>query len=388
MSGMNSRAAEFMAMLERYRAGKATAEESAFINSYFEQMERQPDILDNYSAEEKEILRQELWVKLKEEMHPVAVSDEGHLWRNANWRVAAAIALLVAMTGLTYKLIKHHKHAATISDPVMLAGNDIQPGGNRATLTLADGSVIGLDSARNGRLAKQGNAAVLKVGTGELVYSTQGAGTDSMEYNLLTTPVAGQYKLVLPDSSIVWLNSSSSLRYPSNFAGRERRVTLTGEGYFEVKHRETQPFIVDVGSIEVRDLGTEFNINSYSDEPGVQTTLINGLASVTSKGKTFSLSPGEAVLARATTMEKVSPSIASVTGWKNGMFLFEKERLDNIMRQVARWYDAEIIFEKPIDKYFVASIPRNVPVSRLLHLFEETGGVHFTIDGKTITVKP
>src|SRR5579875_3491119 len=197
------------------------------------------------------------------------------------WWMSAAAALILVLCGWWF--MANRKTINSPSVAIIPKSDDVAPGGNRAILTLADGKKVILDTANNGAVSKQGNVTVIKL-NGQLAYqnsTSQPLNPSTVQYNTITTPKGGQYQLVLSDGSKVWLNAASSLRFPTAFVGKERRVELTGEGYFEVVHNAEKPFIVKVHTPsgdggDVQDIGTQFNINSYSDEPSVKTTLLEG----------------------------------------------------------------------------------------------------------------
>lgn len=307
------------------------------------------------------------------------------------WTLKIAAACVVGFIALsTFFWLKNTKEpiAQTQINNIKYK-NDIQPGGNKALLTLADGSSIVLDDAQNGVLAQQGNTKVMKQ-NGKLHYSTSKSGPGKIGYNTITTPRGGQYQVELPDGSKVWLNAASSLRCPTAFTGKERRVEISGEVYFEVAKNKAMPFIVDVNGAEIQVLGTHFNVMSYDDEPMMYTTLLEGSVRFTSNGDYTVLKPGQqSQLARNGKFTTVSDvNLASVVAWKNGLFDFEGLDLETIARQLSRWYKVEVVYNRKIDDLFYAKIPRSTRLSDVLKALELTGKVHFEIDGTKIRVLP
>jgi len=308
--------------------------------------------------------------------------------------VAAAFFLILLSYGL-YNLLPSSKPLA-VSENILAKINPekgILPGGNRAVLTLADGTSILLDSASNGTIASQGSTKVIKLNTGQLVYNSTDGAAVSISYNTLTTPLGGQYQVTLQDGTIVWLNSGSSLRYPTIFAGAERRVEITGEAYFEVAKNPNQPFKVKInlssgegGEIEV--LGTHFNINAYEDEAAVKTTLLEGSVKVNHSNATSQLKPGQQLqLNKQGRVEIVNKAdLEETMAWKEGRFQFENADIHYIMRQIARWYDVEVEYKEEITRHFGGVISRNENVTKVLNLLELTGEVNFKIAGKKIIV--
>jgi len=205
---------------------------------------------------------------------------------------------------------------------------------------------------------------------------------------MLSTPRAAQYQLVLPDGSKVWLNAASSIHYPTAFAGKERKVEITGEAYFEVAQDARLPFIVKTNGMEVKVLGTHFNVNAYEDEAMVRTTLLEGAVLMTKDAATALLQPGEqAQLTKAGDLKLVhNADIAEAVAWKNGLFQLNSADVPAIMRQMARWYDVEIVYEEGVpDGHISGKVPRGMNLSQVLEIFE-VSGVHFKIEGRKIIV--
>ncbi len=267
--------------------------------------------------------------------------------------------------------------------------NDVLPGGNKATLTLADGSTIVLDDAQNGTLAQQGNSKIIKL-DGKLSYDPTNKNSREIVYNTISTPKGGQYQLELPDGSQVWLNATSSIHFPTSFIGTERRIEVTGEAYFEITRNPNMPFIVSVNNAEIQVLGTHFNVNAYSDEDNVKTTLLEGSVKFVNDGNTNILKPGQqAQLTKERTTKVVSNvDVDEVVAWKNGMFDFDNAGIETVMRQLSRWYDVEIEYKGKNDDLFIAEMRRNINLSDALKALELTGKVKFDIQGKKIIVMP
>ncbi len=232
----------------------------------------------------------------------------------------------------------------------------IRPGGDKAILTLSNGAKISLSDVANGEIAKQAGIQITKTGDGQLIYKVLGASSGSssnqLTFNTIETPRGGQYQIILPDLSHVWLNAESSLRYPTVFNGNERKVELQGEAYFEVTHNMDLPFKVETSGQVVQVLGTHFNINSYSDEPSTKTTLINGSVKVygLSSNESELLAPGEqSSLTKHGRLNKVAGvNIQEAIAWKNKLFYFDNSNIESVMRQLARWYDVKVEYEGKI----------------------------------------
>jgi ferric-dicitrate binding protein FerR (iron transport regulator) len=225
-----------------------------------------------------------------------------------------------------------------------------------------------------------------------LAYSTAENNSPEIKYNILITPKGGQYMVILPDGTKAWLNASSSLKYPLAFNSDDRVVELTGEGYFEVAKDQNKHFKVKLKNDAVVEVtGTHFNIMAYDDEINIQTTLIEGSVLVNSNNKQIKILPGQqAAIQKDGTIElNTRVNTEDVIAWQNGLFKYKDQPIENIMRQVARWYDVDIVYEgKVTDHFNVTGISRNVSVSKLFNLLELTGRVHFSVEDKKIIVKP
>ena len=328
---------------------------------------------------------------------------------NPLYRVAAAVIIILMLGAGSYYFFfnKNSKQEIAATDTaVQQYKNDLLPGTTGAILTLANGKQIILDSAGNGTLAMQGKTKLINK-DGKIIYHGNGRIAEEVLYNTITTPRGRQYQLVLADGSKVWLNAASSIRYPATFAGKERKVEITGEAYFEVAPLSPPtggghgklPFIVqinspsgvDMGEIEV--LGTHFNINSYEDETAIRTTLLEGLVKITKNNNTRMLSPGQQAQMNSSVSDggiKIlnAVDVDAVLAWKNGYFSFNNTDMATLMRQIARWYDVDIVYEGTIpERMFGGEISRNTNASQVLKILEESK-VHFRIEGKKIIVQP
>jgi len=263
--------------------------------------------------------------------------------------------------------------------------NDIPPGKNSATLTLANGHKIYLSEKTSGDFAKQQGVNISKNKDGKLIYTITGAKAKSIAYNTLSTANGEQIEILLPDGTSVWLNAASQLKFPTTFVGaKNRRVELTGEGYFEVFKNKKVPFIVHTNRQEIQVLGTHFNINSYTEDIATKTTLLEGIVSI--NGKTI-IKPGQEAtsLGGSVTTSNVDTELA--VAWKNNKFMFEQENIQGIMNMVKRWYNVDVVYSGEVSKQlYTGSVSRFVSISKVLKILELTGNVHFKIEGRRITV--
>jgi transmembrane sensor len=318
-------------------------------------------------------------------------------------RIAAAAIIVLALGAAGYWFVNRlgDNKVAQKEQKAPRTAEDILPGSNKAVLTLANGSVISLDSAGSGLLTEQDEVQVIKNKDGEVKYkAVNGSATGTIAYNSLSTPKGGQYHLILPDGSKVWLNAASSLRYPVTFAANERRVELNGEAYFEIAKDAGKPFHVVTATQDVEVLGTHFNVNAYTDEPSTKTTLLEGKVKIrqgsmvngqSKTGNEALLQPGQqAVLSGSHSPFTIdhSPDLDLAMAWKNGFTAFNKADIKSIMRQVTRWYNVDVVYEGAIpQRSFTGGISRNARLSELLRLLE-VSKVHFRIEGNTLIVTP
>ncbi|RAJ80072.1 FecR protein [Chitinophaga dinghuensis] len=289
------------------------------------------------------------------------------------WRATAAAAVIAGMlaTGAWYFMRSAERAPLAVNQV-------IKPTGNQAVLTLGNGQQVVLDNTQKGALSMQQGTAV---DSGKITYQP---GTETVEYNTLSTPRGMQYQVILPDGSHVWLNAASSLRYPTAFTGNQRVVELSGEAYFDVAPKASQAFLVKTRNSTVTVLGTAFNLMAYDDETTVNTTLINGAVKVNE----VVLKPGEqASVGNHTQVSRVDTS--EVLAWKEGRFKFKNADIRKIMRQVARWYNVDISYSDSIEvEGLSGDVQQQQHIDQLLETLEATGDVKFMISGRKITVMP
>lgn len=299
------------------------------------------------------------------------------------WQYAAAAVLIGVLVGWAYWWIHQPKQA-----PMPVASH-IGPGTDKAILQLSNGSRIVLTDIQNGVVGQQGAVQVVKLDSGFVAY--QGGKNNSSEavaFNTLTTPRGGQFKIMLPDGSLVWLNAASSLKYPAVFTGDKRVVELAGEAYFEVAANARQPFYVKSKGQEVMVLGTSFNINTYDDEPVAVTTLLSGKVKVSGASFSGVMQPGEQVQRKGSDNWQLIKDVDTdnVMAWKKGLFSFDRADVTTVMRQLARWYDVTVIFEtKNRQQQFMGEIPRNVSLDKALEILKFSD-IHYIVTGRTIKI--
>ncbi|AXY74660.1 FecR family protein [Paraflavitalea soli] len=326
----------------------------------------------------------------------IPVVHRVHFLRRWGWAAASIILLLGAGAYLWIRSAKEE----TRSSPTLAQNTHIPPGKSGAVLTLADGSQVVLDSLGNGVVADQTGTQVI-LQDGKLAYKPVQHNDSELTYNTMTTPHGRQFQLTLPDGTGVWLNAGSSIKYPTRFAGNERRVAITGEVYFEVAHNANMPFKVSVnGKAAIEVLGTHFNVNAYDNEEAINTTLLKGSVRVINPDQNMVvLKPGQQaqiplapkpVSSKTQAIIKVinNADIDKIMAWKNGLFNFEGASLAEVMRQVERWYNIDITYEKGIpDISFEGKMTKDVPLKDLLVMLERSD-IHFRIDNRKLIVLP
>lgn len=371
----------FRDILAKYRQHKSSLEETKFLETYYDMFEVNEDLINSENEPLFSELKEDIKAKIDQQIAGPKVKKLNYGWL----KYAAAVLLLVSVS--IYFFSDQQK-----SDPITQMDAAISPGGNNAILTLANGKKIALNDAAKGEISKQSGISVSKSKEGELIYtvvSREGDELSENTHNTISTPNGGQYTIILSDGTKVMLNSASSMTFPTSFKAADRRVELNGEAYFEVAKDKNKRFRVISGLQTVEVLGTHFNVNAYGDEKIIKTTLLEGAVKVFTAKKSVLIEPGEqAVLDKAdeNSIAKHLVNINKETSWINGIFSFEGDDLKSVMRQVARWYDVNVIYTGPIneEKYF-GEISRSSKLSEVIKILE-LNNVKFEVAGKTIKV--
>ena len=344
---------------------------------------------------EKDAIFQNILTNDKLGQEPVSENSGNHVVR-AWYQVGVAASILAMLTvGLYFYTNRTIDTQLVLSESQIIKEKSIiKPGGDKAVLTLSDGSKIILEDAKKGLLANQAGVSIQKTADGELLYSfaknlnsVSEALPEEVIYNKIETPFGGKYQINLPDGSKVWLNSASTLRFPALFSGNTREVELNGEAYFDVAKNPNKPFKVITKDQIVEVLGTQFNINSYSDEETFKTTLIEGSVKIIYKDRVVLLSPGQQFQPNMKSSKVIEADTEEVTAWKNGYFLFKDEDIRSIMRKISRWYNVEVNYSGNIpDVGFGGNISRSKDINEVLNVLQLTNAVHFKVEGRRITV--
>jgi transmembrane sensor len=369
---------EIEILLDKYISNTATEAERALVESWY--LFHQPYTgeidFNQLAADQKESLDQLLGKISSQKKRPA--------WP----RIAVAASIIMLMAAGTYVL--HKDKPVPQAAVVSTFKPDVTPGGNRAVLILSDGRTVVLNDAKTGKLASDGSTVINKTADGQISYANANASANANQpvYNTTATPAGGQYQLILSDGTKVWLNAASSIKYPVVFNNRERKVEITGEAYFEVAHDQKKPFRILSNGQTVEVLGTHFNINAYSNEEAVETTLLQGSIKVSAGTQSYMVRPGERARFKNGGFKIAHADVEAAVAWKNGFFHFNNDNLETVMRQLARWYAIQVKYEGKVpERQFSGEISRSANASQILDILKFKK-VHFRIAGKTVIIMP
>lgn len=380
-------------LLEKYAAGTITYEEFNECIGYFDRAPEN-EIIQEWLQEEWMLtggtgMEQSQWKNLYSLQKTAKITGIGRWMKLA----AAAVVLLGLSTAVYYFMLQPRSSKQQPGLAKQVKHGIPTPTGVHSILQLANGVQIILDSVPNGTLAVEGSAQISKAAGDQLIYKAEKKQSTEVLYNSLSTSKGGNISIQLADGTKVWLNALSSLKYPAAFTGNERVVELTGEAYFEVAHSQLLsakkiPFRVKLtNGSQIEVLGTHFNIMAYDNEPEVKTTLLKGKVRVSTAAGEKVLAPGQQAIVKGNTDISVNGvNTEEAIAWKNNLFWFENTDMQTVMRQVSRWYDVDIVFEEKVDKHITGTLPKNAGMATLLKVMEESGGIHFTINGKKVSV--
>ena len=379
---------EFKALLEKYINGNCSPDEIVLLESWYLSESKEKKI-PSASMEELQLYKKVIWGGIQQNTaisQKLTIKKSDRLWPKI--LVAASLILILSFGG--YYLQRQYLKQETSQNAN--AQKDVLPGSDKAVLVLSNGQQISLGSAQSGLIAKEGNALIKKDDLNVISYKEipDQANDQELAYNTVKTPNGGQWPAIeLPDGTKVFLDAASSISFPVSF-NNERKVAVTGQVYFQVVHNSKKPFRVTVKGLTIEDMGTDFNVNAYDDEPTVKTTLIEGIVSVARKNQKLILKPGQQAVTTEGTNNIFAKEVdlEQVTAWKKGLFQFERTGIEAVMRQIARWYNVEIIYKDDVSKLsFTGNLPRNLKLSRLLEMLSITG-LHFKIEDKKIIITP
>ncbi|TCD26976.1 FecR family protein [Pedobacter psychrodurus] len=362
-------------LLDKYLAGNCTPEEIAIVEDWYQQFPFEKETPKHSLIETSKV---EVWNRL---------SPRGRSMKLvATKRLAIAASIILCFSLGLYFIVQRNVVPLTAKTEL----KDIPPGSHKALLTLADGTVVNLDDAKNGQIANQNGIVIRKSKNGQLEYVINEVQNASLKgSNAISTPRGGQYQVSLPDGTKVWLNAATTLKYPYAFAKNERVVELNGEAYFEVSKDHTRPFRVKTEVQTVEVLGTHFNINAYNDEAAVKTTLLEGAVKVSAASGSVNLHPGEQSQLNTNNARLIVDQqidIDKEMAWKNNIFSFDNDDLQTIMRQISRWYDVDVVYQGKItSEKYIGEIPRNSNLAEVFKILE-LNHVHIDVKGKVLTV--
>ena len=378
---------KYYELAEKLLNGSITPEEEEDFSAWYNSLEDKPVIIPSTFAGSENELKGRIWYKINK----TRKQDQRLIRPRIFFYSASAAAVLILLAMVSYWFVPSTSKKVATAKPVTNLHKELVQPQDKAVLTLADGSHILLDDAVDGTLTEQGLTKVIKLKSGQLLYkSISKQGNTDTRFNTVSTPHGGQYQIVLPDSTIVLLNTASSLRFPTAFTANERRVELTGEAYFEVARNKEVPFKVTVGDMEIAVLGTHFNVMGYSEEKEVKTTLMEGSVNVKSVKDQKVLKPGEqASLEKSAGTLQVAKkvNIKQVIAWKEGNFYFENANIETIMLQISHWYNVKVLYKGTVpDMGFSGIISRTKNLSQIMEILEAANRVHFTLQGNELTV--
>ena len=372
-------------LLQKYRAGTSTDSENELVERWYQQLVETGE--RKWAKGEKEMMQKLIEVRLMRKIKDRPAKRIFYLGRNQRW---AAATLVFLLAGFSYFFLTHRSSTSPTMAEVL--NNDVKaPQSNKAVITLANGQKVFLDSMANGALAVQGNVKLVKLANGKIAYEHHsGEISTKMEYNTLSNPRGSKViNMVLSDGSKVWLDVGSSITYPVAFTGNERTVSVTGEAYFEVAHDAKKPFFVNCGSMNIRVLGTHFNVNAFEDDGlDIKVTLLKGKVKVNNENAKGLLKPGQQAVVNDQIKILDDVDLDMVMGWKNGYFEFNNSSLQAVLNQVSRWYNVAIVYEgnnKP--RQFMGEMQRDLNLSEILKILEKNS-VKFQIEGKKLIVLP
>lgn len=366
---------EIKNLLTRYKVGECSPEEVALIESWYLDLKEEEFDLN---LDELDEVKAKIWETLPvhAELHPVRKT----LWTPRRLLAAASILVIVSV-GLYFA--NQSSTSEVSKNPVL---TQIVPGGKKAILTLADGHSISLSDSQQGKLAEELGSSVFKTADGELIYNGSAENQNTTSHNTLSIPRGGYYILTLADGTKVWLNSESTLRYPTDFVGKERVVELSGEGYFEVAKRKNMPFKVISGEQTLEVLGTHFNVNAYKNENAITTTLLEGSVKLSVANQEAKLSPNQQSSFKNGVFRVQEVESGAAIAWMNNEFNFQKEKLGSIMRSLSRWYDVEVTLPSDLEELqFQGTISRSKSLKDVINIMEKTKLVKFKVEGRRIT---
>ncbi len=379
---------QFKILIDKYLQNLAGEDEVSLVDKYYDKLSG--DITNEVSANDT-VTEQALLSKINQKIDAIegrgVTTQKRTIKLFPNWLKIASVLAVIASAYYFFQ----QKNLPGKQDSIDYASK-ILPGGNKAILRLGNGKYIDLAAAKTGKLTAFGSSSANKIQVDEVSFADGIAeASGNQPLNVIEVPVGGFFKVVLSDGTRVWLNSSSSLTFPSDFTGAQRNVKLTGEGYFEVAHQAQKPFIVETNKQSVEVLGTHFNINAYSDENQIKTTLLEGSVKVLTadQKRSATLKPGEAAVLSDKNLSVQLADVSQSIDWINGRFNFSHTDVKLVLRKIARWYDIEVAYEGDLSGVeFGGKISKKKNLKEILNMLNRTGDVKFKVTGRRVVVMP
>lgn len=383
MSG-NVKQRKLLALVRKYVDGTASEREKVFVEKYYAYLEQNQPCQEHLTEEQKLSARQ----RMLEKIHAAIRHENTAPWPQRHKiliRLTAAAALLAVIAWSIFYFQRPHPVPRI---QVVTEKNDLEPGTNGAILKMAGGKTIILDTARSGQPMYHAGNVISK--TDSAVSITALHPPNTIEYYTLITPRGRQEQLVLGDGTKVWLNAASSIRFPNVFQGSQRMVEVTGEAFFEVAKDVSRPFTVKVNDLEIRVLGTRFNVTAYPEEAAIKTTLLEGAVKIARGDEALLLKPGQQAWVEKDDKIRLvrDAHIQEAVAWKDNLFWFENDDISTVMNRLGRWYDVDILIQGNIPDLFTGSIPRNLPFSKVFEVLQKTGSMHYKLENHQIIVSP
>jgi ferric-dicitrate binding protein FerR (iron transport regulator) len=377
-------------LLQRYQEGNCSAAENEVIEAWYAQLIKTGEW--QWNDGEKDLMQQFLEARLMkqvrfEEEKNKDIKSQVFLFKPFHWWAAASVIFLLGLVSyfLVFDKSTESRQIAKVKIEDVKA-----PQISKAVITLANGQKVYLDSLKKAGIAVHGGVRLLKLSNGKIAYQqTAGEATGQIKYNTLSNPRGSKViNMLLADGSKVWLNAGSSLTYPVSFQSKERKVSVTGEAYFEVFHDASKPFIVNSGAMNIRVLGTHFNVNAFQDNGDIKVTLLQGSVKINNGGASGILKPGEQASVDKEIKVKSDVDLNVVMAWKNGYFEFDNASLQEVLKEISRWYDVDVVYEGSNQpRAFVGEMQRDLSLPEVLKILEKNN-VHFRIEGKKLIIMP
>jgi len=374
---------EIVSLLERYELGTCSKQEKRLVEQWIDHRLKTTE-WSWKNPDERDAVRRVMLAQLQSRLFPVQRRDLTIVFR----RVGIAASIILCLSVALIMLLRQQPSIAV--EERFYTEQAVSPGRNVARLTLFDNKTIWLDDVAVGRVYNHNGMQIVKLEDGSVRFEMDASAIgNDIRQNTISIPRGAHYRIILPDSTRVWLNSATTLAFPVTFAGAERKVALSGEAYFEVAKDSNKPFKVNANGTQIAVTGTHFNVMAYTDEQHVVTTLLEGGVDVFKGSSKIKLSPGQQAVTGVSnaTAQKNDVDTELATAWIRGNFVFEEQSIQSIMKSIARWYNVEVIFrDPPSQKTFGGTYTRSKPLAELLQHLEALSGMKFKLEERRVLV--